>query len=90
MLDAFREAVSTGTIDAKKSGKKQIQSKMLSEMMAIDKERALTTMKAWAKFVETASGRENHTHFASLDEYIPYRVIDVGQMYFHTSQNSVR
>ena len=37
-------------------------------------------MKAWAKFVETASGRQHHTHFATLDEYIPYRVIDVGQM----------
>jgi hypothetical protein len=80
MLRVFREAVSTGTIIDQKSGKKQIQAKMLSEMMALDKERALTTMKAWAKFVETASGRQHHTHFATLDEYIPYRVIDVGQM----------
>ena len=80
MLHALREAASTGIINDRKSGKKQIQAKMLSEMMALDKDRALTTMKAWAKFVETASGRQHHTHFATLDEYIPYRVIDVGQM----------
>ena len=80
MLDAFREAASTGTINSKQSRKKQIQSKMLLEMLSLDKERALTTMKAWAKFVELASGRRHHTHFATLDEYIPYRVIDVGQM----------
>jgi hypothetical protein len=82
MLDALREAASTGAIDPKKSGKKQIQSKMLLEMLAIDRQRALTTMKAWAEFVELASGRRHHTHFATLDEYIPYRVIDVGQMYW--------
>ena len=80
MLHALREAASTGVIKDRKSGKKQIQAKMLSEMIAIDKERALATMKAWAKFVENASGRQHHTHFVSLDEYIPYRVIDVGQM----------
>lgn len=80
MLDAFREAASTGVINPKQSGKKLIQSKMLLEMLNLDKERALTTMKAWGKFVELASGRGHHTHFATLDEYIPYRVIDVGQM----------
>jgi hypothetical protein len=85
MLDAFREGASTGAIDPKESGKKQIQSRMLLEMMSIDRERAITTMKAWAQFVETASGRQHHTHFATLEEYIPYRVIDVGQMYYRCS-----
>ena len=81
MLDTFREVASAGAIDPKKCGKKQIQSRMLLEMISIDRERALTTMKAWARFVELASGRQHHTHFATLEEYIPYRVIDVGQMY---------
>ena len=80
MLDTFREAALTGVITPNQSGKKLIQSKMLLEMIQLDRERALTTMKAWGKFVELASGRRHHTHFATLDEYIPYRVIDVGQM----------
>lgn len=48
-------------------------------MLALDRERALTTMKAWAKFMEIASGRRHHTRFATLDEYIPYRIMDVGE-----------
>lgn len=36
-------------------------------------------MKAWAKFMEIASGRRHHTRFATLDEYIPYRIMDVGE-----------
>lgn len=77
---AFREGAQTGTIKSQKSGKHQIQSKMLLEMLALDRERALTTMKAWAKFMEIASGRRHHTQFATLDEYIPYRSTDVGEI----------
>ncbi|KAI9891309.1 MAG: hypothetical protein M1814_002822 [Vezdaea aestivalis] len=82
MMEAFREGATKGSIESKDYGKKQIQSKMLLEMLSIDRERALTTMKAWATFVELASGRQHHTRFATLDEYIPYRVIDVGEMFW--------
>jgi hypothetical protein len=57
-----------------------MRSKLLSEMLALDKDRALTTMKAWAKFLELTSGRQHHTHFATLDEYLLHRVINVAQM----------
>ena len=80
MLDAFLEGAQAGSIEAKGSGKRHIQAQMLLEMLAIDRERALTTMKMWAVFVKTASGRQHATHFRSLQEYIPYRIIDVGQM----------
>lgn len=80
MLKAFREGAQNGFIESRSSGKKQIQSKMLLEMLSIDRERALTTMKSWAAFVELASGRQHHEHFATLEEYIPYRIIDVGEM----------
>lgn len=80
MMAAFREGAQTGTNEVRENGKRQIQSKMLLEMLAIDRQRALTTMKAWAKFVEIASGRGHHARFTTLDEYIPYRIMDVGEM----------
>ena len=80
MMAAFREGAQTGTIEVQKDGKREIQSKMLLEMLAIDRQRALTTMKAWAQYVEIAAGRKHHTHFTTLDEYIPHRILDCGQM----------
>ena len=85
MLDAFRESLVTGSIEAQNFGKKQIQAKLLLEMMGIDRERAMTATKAWAKFVELASGRQHHVRFKTLEEYFPYRILDVGEMsvYLH-------
>lgn len=83
MMDAFRKVVQTGHASLESFGKKRIQGQILLEMMAIDHERALTTAKSWAKFVQTASGKEHHKVFATLEEYLPYRSIDVGQMFWH-------
>lgn len=80
MLDAFEQGALNGSIESNHSGKRQMQSKMLLEMLEIDRERALTSMKLWARFVELAAGRQHDTQFATLDEYIPYRIIDVGEM----------
>lgn len=80
MMDAFEQGSQLGFIDSKGSGKKQLQSKILHDMMKLDRERAITSMKLWARFVELASGRQHHIQFTSLAEYIPYRVIDVGEM----------
>ncbi len=79
-MAAFREGAHTGTIKSQKGEEHQIQSKMLLDMLALDRERALITRNAWAKFVEMASGRQHHTRFATPDEYIPYRIMDVGEM----------
>lgn len=81
MQEAFLDGAQTGSIDSKGSGKRHILSQMLGEMMAIDRERALITMKVWAKFVENAAGRRHTQHFATLEDYIPYRSLDVGQMF---------
>ena len=78
MMHAFREAASKGDIQGA-SGKRLMQAKILKEMLAIDKPRALVAMQSWAKFVESASSRE-HQAFKTLDEYIPYRSYDVGQL----------
>ncbi|KAH4024652.1 hypothetical protein HBH64_167800 [Parastagonospora nodorum] len=64
-------------------GKKRLQGQILLEMMALDHERAITTAKSWAKFVQNVSGDEHHKRFHTLDEYLPYRVLDCGQMCRH-------
>lgn len=80
MLDALRVGAQTGSIDPRGSGKMQMQSQILHEMIAIDRERALTATKSWAKFVQLAAGRQHNVHFATLEQYIPYRILDIGQM----------
>ena len=80
MRDAFLEGAQTGSIEARDSGQRRIQAHMLQDMLAIDRERAVTTMKTWAKFLEKGSGRQHITHFHTLEEYIPYRILDFGQM----------
>ena len=64
----------------KGKGAMQIQSQILSEMMAIDKERGLTTMKSWQRFVQVAAGRQRSEPFAGLEEYLPYRISDAGEL----------
>lgn len=81
MLKALREGAQNGAIQFKDSGKNQIQIQMLQEMMAIDRERAMTTTRAWARFVQLAAGRQNDASFANLEEYIPYRMLDIGEMW---------
>ena len=49
-------------------------------MLALNKEHAITTMKAWANFVELGSGRQHQTHFKTEAEYLKYRIIDIGTM----------
>ena len=80
MEAAFLEAARTGTLESRESGKKQIQAQIFNEMLAIDPERTVTTMKAWAEFLQLAAGRQHRKRFATLEEYLPYRSIDVGKM----------
>ena len=80
MMDAFQQGVQLGSIEFKGSRKGQLQSRMLLEMLKIDPEGANKIMKAWARFAELSSGRQHHIQFATLEEYIPHRLIDVGQM----------
>lgn len=49
-------------------------------MMAIDKARALTTMKSWQKFVQVAADRQRSEPFTGLEEYLPYRITDAGEL----------
>ncbi|KAG8526296.1 uncharacterized protein KY384_000289 [Bacidia gigantensis] len=82
MLEAFCESLQDGPMQPGPQGKKQIQLQLLQEMMAIDKERALISTKAWARFVELAAGRQHDASFTSLETYIPYRILDVGETFW--------
>lgn len=80
LLAAFLED-SEGTATKRHAkGVQLIQMQMLREMMAIDRERAITSVRAWSQFVEKGSGRQHNETFESLDTYIPYRIVDVGEM----------
>lgn len=63
----------------KDEGKKVMQASILKEMMDIDKDRAITTLKGWAEFLRLAGGRQHNRHFASMADYVPYRSIDGGK-----------
>lgn len=80
MQEAFLEGATKGSISEKRdNGLKKMQAMILQEMMAIDEERAMTTTKAWVEFLKFAGGRQHDKHFATLEEFIPYRSIDVGK-----------
>lgn len=86
MMSVFLEAAHTGAIDSSKKadarleGKKRIQTQLFLEMLSIDPKCAKTTMKSWARFVEVGSSRQHETRFIELAKYIPYRIMDVGEM----------
>jgi ophiobolin F synthase len=74
----------TGKIEDRGSnGKRQIVTQIIREMMAIDPERAMNVAKSWASGVRHSSRRKEDTNFKTLEEYIPYRALDVGYMLWH-------
>lgn len=80
LIDMFCEGVMDRETNGHRRPEKLLQAKILAEMMAIDKPRAITAMKAWATFVQLASKTRAQNIFASLREYIPARVVDVGEL----------
>lgn len=81
MLDAFGKNVLSNRQNTRTQGPKRIQLQILAEIMAIDAERAVTTMKAWATYIQLASSQSRSVAYATLEEYIPCRVIDFGEKY---------
>ncbi|KAJ4424523.1 hypothetical protein N0V82_000847 [Gnomoniopsis sp. IMI 355080] len=79
----FEQLARTGRIEKATSGKRAIQAHIAQEMLSLHKEQATTTMKAWAEFAELGSGRHHDTHFKSEADYIKYRMIDIGTMFWY-------
>ncbi|KAJ4294097.1 hypothetical protein N0V90_007787 [Kalmusia sp. IMI 367209] len=82
MLHVFGDDALNEKVSDEVRPEKKLQAKMLAEMMAIDRSRAITTMKAWAKFVQLAS-RTRSEPFETLDEYLPSRAIDAGELFWY-------
>lgn len=79
----FLEPFVKGVLD-KQTGvdsrpEKRLQAQILSEMMAIDSARAITSMTAWATFVRSAA--QSRVPLKSMEEYVPARIIDAGELY---------
>ncbi|KAL9622288.1 MAG: hypothetical protein Q9160_003299 [Pyrenula sp. 1 TL-2023] len=84
MEQALKQGGQTGNIEEKgASGKRKIAAQFLREMTVIDRERARVVAKSWAAAVQHSSRRQEETDFNTLEEYIPYRILDVGYMLWH-------
>ncbi|MCJ1462660.1 hypothetical protein MMC07_001263 [Pseudocyphellaria aurata] len=78
-LDVFGKDLLSDGQNVRTLGVKKLQSQILAEMMAIDSKRAVTTKKAWTTYIHLASSRPRSAPFASLEEYLPYRINDAGE-----------
>lgn len=81
MEQALEQGGQTGKIEVRgASGRRKIAAQILREMMAIDPERAMVVANSWAAGVQHSSRRQEDTNFDTLEEYIPYRSLDVGYL----------
>ncbi|KIK55695.1 hypothetical protein GYMLUDRAFT_835008 [Collybiopsis luxurians FD-317 M1] len=83
-LEGARSSViTTNNSQTMQVGRRKIVSQILLEMLAIDRDCAITVMKSWAKFLELGSSRQQDKIFRTLEEYLPYRMRDAGEMFIH-------
>ncbi|OQE94690.1 hypothetical protein PENNAL_c0003G09066 [Penicillium nalgiovense] len=61
-----------------KTGTKQILSKMLLELLSIDKPCAEVVIQSWKEMVATTASRDNCNIFDNIEDYVEYRIIDTG------------
>ena len=78
-LETFKDDAPNGALGPGAPPETRMKAQILSEMMAIDRPRAVTTMKAWAKFVQSAS-RTRLASFETLAEYLPLCATDTGEV----------
>jgi hypothetical protein len=56
---------------------KQMQAKMILEILAVDRDQGKTILKGWERHLSLGSGRQQKTEFNSLEDYLQYRTEDV-------------
>ncbi|KAL4876926.1 isoprenoid synthase domain-containing protein [Aspergillus karnatakaensis] len=59
-------------------GTKQIQSKMLLEMLSIDAPCAEVVIDSWKTMISTTAKQDKKRVFDNLEEYVEYRIVDTG------------
>ncbi|KAL4935889.1 hypothetical protein BDV06DRAFT_228397 [Aspergillus oleicola] len=79
---AFDQVISAGNIKGSGSGKRALQAYVARGMLSIDKARAITSLKAWSTFLDKA-GRQEEYRFKTEEEYLKYRVHDVGMLFWY-------
>ena len=67
-------------LNQKVKAAKNIERQIACEMMAIDPERALTSIKAWKQSIKLTAGRKRSVAFTGLEDYLRYRVDDLGEL----------
>lgn len=60
------------------TGTKQIQSKLLLELLSIDKPCAEVVIASWKEMVATTASRDKSCIFDTIEDYVDYRIIDTG------------
>lgn len=55
-------------------------SKVAEQMLAIDPGPATKALGLWTEWFDKGAGRRNHTKFSNLNDYLEYRILDVGKM----------
>ena len=69
MEQALQQGGHTSKIEEKgTSGKRNIATRILREMMEIDAKRAMVVAKSWAAGVQNSSRRQADTDFRTLEE----------------------
>ncbi|KAJ6104679.1 isoprenoid synthase domain-containing protein [Penicillium sp. IBT 18751x] len=66
------------------TGTKQIQSKMLLELLSIDKLCAEVVISSWKEMVATTASRDKSCIFDTIEDYVDYRIIDTGAPFVDT------
>ncbi|KAJ6114890.1 fusicoccadiene synthase [Penicillium sp. IBT 16267x] len=81
MVDLFGQEDDKASTLKASVGKKanKLQAQIFKEMTDLDPSRAATSMKAWAQFLQLAS-RSRARPVKTLEEYVPLRVIDAGEL----------
>jgi hypothetical protein len=59
-------------------GTKQIQSKMLLELLSIDTPCAEVVIDSWKTMISTTAKQDKQRVFRNLDEYVDFRIVDTG------------
>jgi hypothetical protein len=58
-------------------GKKQIQAKMMLQLLSTDKECAEKVINVWQVMLSTTRAQKNRD-FESLEDYVEFRIVDTG------------
>lgn len=55
--------------------------KILLELMTIDRGRTSEVVKTWQQYISTSIGNSSNRGFSSLEDYVPWRIVNVGGPY---------